>query len=357
MKRLIAFFKDPPVWFALLWVLLTGGLIALSAKVSSSAAEEEPFAPVLYGFTALSLSYAIYAAVKWVPKVKLAAKTRLSRNKYAGTFLASYTVRTVVYSSLSTLFDFAYVVVNGVTAIVYHSVWYYALAAYYFALMVIRLFVILCAGQGLKKYGKESRAFDERKLNIYLVSGVALLLLEASLSGVITLMIVLPKETQTGFVLAIANAAYIFTRVILAIVNKIKSGKKQEPVTQALRNLNLTDALVSLFSLQITLSAAVGGDLPPDERARRVCGVLLHRLPRHLHDLRRRAPKEETLPPCRLFCSISRSARSRSSALRAARSRRRAFRAVSPRRRSLPTQDKQKVKGLPRKSFCISMSF
>ena len=262
MKRLIAFFKEPPVWFALLWALLTGGMIALSAAVSTSGAKEEPFAAVLYGFTALSLSYSIYAAVRWVPKVKLAAKTRLSRNKYAGTFLASYTVRTVVYSSLSTLLDFAYVVVNGVTAIRYHSVWYYALAAYYFALMVIRLFVILCAGQGLKKYGKESRAFDERKLNIYLISGVALLLLEASLSGVITLMIVLPKETQTGFVLAIANAAYTFTRVILAIVNKVKSGKRQEPVTQALRNLNLTDALVSLFSLQITLSAAVGGDLP-----------------------------------------------------------------------------------------------
>ena len=262
MKRLIAFFKDPPVWFALLWLLLTGGLIALSAKVSSSAAQEEPFAPVLYGFTALSLTYAIYAAVRWVPKVKLAAKTRLSRNKYAGTFLASYTVRTVVYSSLSTLLDFAYVVVNSVTAIRYHSVWYYALSAYYFALMVIRLFVILCAGQGLKKYGSESRAFDKRKLNIYLVSGIALLLLEASLSGVITLMIVLPKETQTGFVLAIANAAYTFTRVILAIVNKVKSGKRQEPVTQALRNLNLTDALVSLFSLQITLSTAAGGDLP-----------------------------------------------------------------------------------------------
>lgn len=254
MKRLIAFFKEPPVWFALLWALLTGGMIALSAAVSTSGAKEEPFAAVLYGFTALSLSYSIYAAVRWVPKVKLAAKTR--------TFLASYTVRTVVYSSLSTLLDFAYVVVNGVTAIRYHSVWYYALAAYYFALMVIRLFVILCAGQGLKKYGKESHSFDERKLNIYLISGIALLLLEASLSGVITLMIVLPKETQTGFVLAIANAAYTFTRVILAIVNKVKSGKRQEPVTQALRNLNLTDALVSLFSLQITLSAAVGGDLP-----------------------------------------------------------------------------------------------
>lgn len=95
-----------------------------------------------------------------------------------------------------------------------------------------------------------------------MISGIALLLLEASLSGVVTLMIVQPHETETGLVLAIANAAYTFTRVILAIVNKVKSGKRQEPVTQALRNLNLTDALVSLFSLQITLSAAVGGDLP-----------------------------------------------------------------------------------------------
>ena len=262
MKRLVAFFKHPPAWFALLWVLLTGGLVALSALVSSSPQEREPYSAVLYGLTALSLSYAIYAVVRWVPRIRLAAKTRLSRNKYTGTFLASYTVRTVVYSSLSTLLNFAYVVVNGVTAIVYRSVWYYALSAYYFALMVIRLGVILASGRALKKYGRDSEAFERRKLNIYLAGGIALLLLEASLSGVITLMIAMPKDTQTGLVLAIANAAYTFTRVILAIVNKVKSGKRQEPVTQALRNLNLTDALVSLFSLQITLSAAAGGDLP-----------------------------------------------------------------------------------------------
>ena len=230
--------------------------------VSSSPQEREPYSSVLYGLTALSLSYAIYAVVRWVPRIRLAAKTRLSRNKYTGTFLASYTVRTVVYSSLSTLLNFAYVVVNGVTAIVYRSVWYSALAAYYFALMVIRLGVILASGRGLKKYGRDSEAFERRKLNIYLAGGIALLLLEASLSGVITLMIAMPKDTQTGLVLAIANAAYTFTRVILAIVNKVKSGRKKEPVTQALRNLNLTDALVSLFSLQITLSAAAGGDLP-----------------------------------------------------------------------------------------------
>ena len=261
MKRLVAFFKHPPAWFALLWVLLTGGFIALSTLVSSLPQEREPYSAVLYGLTALSLSYAIYAVVRWVPRIRLAAKTRLSRNKYTGTF-ASYTVRTVVYSSLSTLLNFAYVVVNGVTAIAYRSVWYSALAAYYFALMVIRLGVILASGRGLKKYGRDSEAFERRKLNIYLAGGIALLLLEASLSGVITLMIAMPKDTQTGLVLAIANAAYTFTRVILAIVNKVKSGRKKEPVTQALRNLNLTDALVSLFSLQITLSAAAGGDLP-----------------------------------------------------------------------------------------------
>ena len=262
MKRLVAFFKHPPAWFTLLWVLLTGGFIVLSALVASSPQEREPYSAVLYGLTALSLSYAIYAVVRWVPRIRLAAKTRLSRNKYTGTFLASYTVRTVVYSSLSTLLNFAYVVVNGVTAIVYRSVWYYALSAYYFALMVIRLGVILASGRGLKKYGRDSEAFERRKLNIYLAGGIALLLLEASLSGVITLMIAMPKDTQTGLVLAIANAAYTFTRFILAIVNKVKSGREKEPVTQALRNFNLTDALVSLFSLQITLSAAAGGNLP-----------------------------------------------------------------------------------------------
>ena len=65
MKRLVAFFKHPPAWFALLWVLLTGGLVALSALVSSSPQERVPYSAVLYGLSALALSYAYIRSGRW----------------------------------------------------------------------------------------------------------------------------------------------------------------------------------------------------------------------------------------------------------------------------------------------------
>ena len=275
MKRLLAFLKEPPLWFLIIWYVLTAGLIAGSALLASSAQENAPHAGAVYGFTALSLAYAIYMAVQWVPRAKHAAKERLRRNKYTESFLESYSLRTVVWSALSMLLNFAYVVVNGVTAVQHHSRWYYALSAYYFALMLIRLVIIGSAGRALKKYGRESREFARRKLDLYLICGVLLLVLEVSLSAVVTLMIVLPRETDTGLPLAIANAAYTFWKLVLAIVNKVKAGKTHEPVTQALRSLTLTDALVSMFSLQITLSAAAGGSLPLQFNAAVGFGVCL----------------------------------------------------------------------------------
>ena len=47
----------------------------------------------------------------------------------------------------------------------------------------------------------------------------------------------------------------------------MKSGRSHEPIAQSLRNLNLTDALVSLFSLNITLSAAAGELMPVEFNA------------------------------------------------------------------------------------------
>ena len=266
-RQLLGFFKEPPVWFLVLLYLLTIGLVAASAYLASSSEESTFLTALVYALTALFLAYSIFTVVRWAPKAKHAAEQKLRKNKYADTFLSSYSVRTIFFSAITTLINFAYVVVNGVTAIKYGSTWYFSLTAYYFALMLIRLFVIIFSGRAFKKYGKGTNEFLRARLSVYLWCGAALLLLEIALSGVISLMIALPQQSETGLILAIANAAYTFYKVILAVVNKVKSGRAHEPVAQSLRNINLTDALVSLFSLEITLSAAAGGDLPAEFNA------------------------------------------------------------------------------------------
>ena len=265
-RQILGFLKEPPVWFLILLYLATIGLIIASASLASSSGENS-VAAVVYGLAALFLAYSIYTVVRWGPNAKHTAEQKLRKIKFADTFLSSYSVRTIVFSGITTLINFAYVIVNGVTAINYSSPWYYALTSYYFALMLIRLIVILFSGRALKKYGKGSSEFLRARLTVYLWCGAALLVLEGSLSAVITLMIILPQKSETGLILAIANATYTFYKVILAVINKIKSGRAHEPIAQSLRNINLTDALVSLFSLGITLSTAAGGDLPPQLNA------------------------------------------------------------------------------------------
>ena len=267
LKKFFAFLREPPVWFLLLLYPVTAGLIVATAYLSTSGWEEEFFAALIYTVTALLLSYAIYTIVKWVSKAKHAAKEKLRRNKYTKPFAENYSLRTLFFSALTALINFAYVIVNGVTAIYHSSTWYYVLMSYYFALMVIRLLVILLSGKAFKKYGKGSSGFLRARMNIYLFSGAALIVLEGTLSGIIAFMISNPQVTETGLVLAISNAAYTFYKVTLAIVNKVKSGRSHEPIAQSLRNLNLTDALVSLFSLNITLSAAAGELMPVEFNA------------------------------------------------------------------------------------------
>ena len=55
--------------------------------------------------------------------------------------------------------------------------------------------------------------------------------------------------------MAIASAAYTFYKVIFALYNAFKVRRMHDAVLQSFRNINLTDAAVSLLALQVTLVA------------------------------------------------------------------------------------------------------
>ena len=58
-----------------------------------------------------------------------------------------------------------------------------------------------------------------------------------------------------GEIAAISSAAYAFYKLTLAMINLFKAKNWKDPLVQSLRNVSLTDALVSLFALQTTLVA------------------------------------------------------------------------------------------------------
>ena len=59
-------------------------------------------------------------------------------------------------------------------------------------------------------------------------------------------------------VIAIANAAYSFFKITVAIVNLVKTVRMQNAVLQTIRNINFVDALVSILALTSTLIRTFG---------------------------------------------------------------------------------------------------
>lgn len=106
-----------------------------------------------------------------------------------------------------------------------------------------------------KKYVVDSQKYQKETIIIYIANGIVLLLLEAALTVAIVQMVTSEKPVKTGMVIAIANAAYAFYKIISAA---IKMAKTNNFVLQTIRNIGWADAAVSMLALTVTLTDTFG---------------------------------------------------------------------------------------------------
>jgi hypothetical protein len=166
--------------------------------------------------------------------------------------LEQYSFRTLIFAIVSLVISLGYALFNGVIGIIEHSIWYGALSAYYLVLFIMR--------GGILAYNNKRRKadFGERKertkeTKIYLATGCLLIVLPICLSFAIMQM-VLGKNSFEHAGLAIYPAAlYAFYKIIMAIVNFVKSHKQDNYSVRAIRHINLADALVSILALQTAM--------------------------------------------------------------------------------------------------------
>lgn len=272
LKKFAAFLKDPPVWFIIAWFIFA--LAAIGASIAAVALTiDAPWVYAVYAVAALALAYAIYILVKCAPKVKAAAVRQLEKHRFTGAFLHDYGFRTTAVALAASIINAAYVAVNGASAIIYGSVWYWAMTGYYFALMLVRAGVLYAdrrvrrltsvpnADGGLQNTD-DKRQTERGKLKIYLGCGIALLVLEVALVAAVARLVTDEQHARTGMILSICLAAYSFYKLTLAIINMFRAKRYSDPAVQCFRNINLVDALVSMLSLEVTLIATNGGAMP-----------------------------------------------------------------------------------------------
>lgn len=253
-RRLILFLKKPPFPFLCIVWGITFALIAGAVALIVLNYMEWPVY-IAYGVSAVFSVYTIYSLPRFIPKIKEMMLERAKSHPFANSLLTSYGFRTVAFSVLSFVINIGFAVFNAVLGVITLSYWYAIFACYYIFLSVLRGVILVGSYQAKKRAAGDETVYSVYKLKLYRMCGIFLLILELALAAAVSLMILSTRPTEYSEIMAITSAAYTFYKIIFAIVNVFKVRRMQDPMLQCFRNINLTDAAVSLLTLQVTLVA------------------------------------------------------------------------------------------------------
>lgn len=153
-----------------------------------------------------------------------------------------------IYKSalLSLTVNLIFGVYHGIIGFGTHSWWFITLCAYYTVLSIMRFAVLLAE--------KKSDGSFIKKL-----TGIMLIILSVVLIGSVILSSVRDRGTVYHEIAMIAIATYTFTKLILGIVNLVKSKKNSSSTVKTLRNISFADGFVSISSLQRSMLVSFPG--------------------------------------------------------------------------------------------------
>lgn len=138
-----------------------------------------------------------------------------------------------------------------ISGILYHSVWLISNGFYYLVLSMIRLMLV--------RYEKKQAVLDDQNEKQILgwrgfsLCGILMLLLNIAMSGMVIQMIRDGQGSSYPEIMVYTVATYTFYRLTSAIIRVVRNSKDGNPIYGAARNISLTAAMMSLYSLQITM--------------------------------------------------------------------------------------------------------
>lgn len=208
----------------------------------------EPFAYCSFALSALGLTYVVCVFVIGFPIIKQKTVDFLQSRELSKKLIQNWGFRTVVTATISFGMSVFSSVTNAYLGIVTQSIWFGALAAYYIFLALMR--------SGLLLYHRNIKDFEGEALKRakkYTQCGVMLLILNATLSSAIAQMIFDDRAFEYKDWLIYAFAAYAFYKIIMSVINAVKAQRQDDLTIQAIRQINMVDAAVSILALQTAL--------------------------------------------------------------------------------------------------------
>lgn len=213
--------------------------IILLIYVFTKHLEDTPIAHLAY----LLSTYSLIIFIIWFIKTCEFSTNFIKKNsKLYRRYNENKKTITSVTLHLSFIINLIYGIFKLTTGIYYKSAWFITFAVYYLLLCLMKINVISSL--------KDKTVKEKRKLKH---TGIALLLLDIVLSGMIILII---HKNETFFypgTLIYIVALYDFYLIITAIINVCKYHNHKSPILIASKCINLTVAMISIISLEVAM--------------------------------------------------------------------------------------------------------
>ncbi len=257
MKKLLEFFKKPPLWCLLVFAVIgigaiVGGTLFLTQEGLSSYMV---WGYVFLGVMCVSVGYCIYGAVKTFPDLNERVLKWSENKPFWNRVFTEYGFRAILFSVGSFAINLAFAAYNGVVGVLNSSVWFGALAAYYVFLIVLRSVILVyhVFRRRAIKAGQREERTREKDTRIYGICGGILVFLPAALSAAIAQMVGANEAfVHTGITIYV-YALYAFIKIGVATYNFVKTRRSDEMTVRAAKNINLADAFVSILALQTAM--------------------------------------------------------------------------------------------------------
>lgn len=251
---------------AVITILLTIISAASLCYIFINKLDKSIFAYIIYIISFYTLSVIVFA----VPPIIKKCRELLYANTHTARYLTEAELRTRISLYSGTLINLAYAVFKLFTGLFYHSIWFGAVAVYYIVLCLTRFSLIKNDRRSVQiKTGEERYIHDWKS---YRVCGWLLLALNIAITSMVIQMIWQNKGySYPGFVIY-ASAAYTFYQITMAIIQTVKIRKTNNPLFSAAKAIDLSVALMAVFSLQTAMFASFGADMSAD--ARRLMNIL-----------------------------------------------------------------------------------
>lgn len=250
LRRFLRFFVNLPVFPAIIVILLAVGILLILPYVLLMT--KRFTIRTLYSI--LFIAYGTAVGLTCWKKIYEYFLPSAKHYVFINSLLFHQDYRNVFFLRATLILNVSFFAYNIITGIIYHSVWYFAMAFFYVILTMLRSTLLrgqvhaLTASSGEQKHRQE--------LHSYRQTGLQLLSLDIVLVILAVRMIWRNEGLHYSYFIIYVQILYTLFRAIYMIVTFVVNHNKWTLITGASVNINLCAFLIAVYTLQTAITSA-----------------------------------------------------------------------------------------------------